>query len=228
MATSPTPDLGYSWPAISAAIAFTSMLVTVTFSTWNVLGRWISSWFLKADLHLGVGELAVHSSMHEETFFLRLPVRNRNARRPRVSATMVEVFIDSIVKESGNFDFTRSAYLPIRLNWCHDVGPVCDRVSKGSTRLLDLGQLISTIGRTGNHMADRIGTFLKDTNPIELVFSAEVSPIEEFRLLSGVYRVRFRITCDQVSTEQDLRITINPELLDLGLPMISYLKIEPC
>ncbi len=215
------------WPAVSATVAFVAMIFTILFSTWNVLGKWISSSYLKPEFNLGVNEIAVHSSLHEGVFHLRIPITNLDALRPRDAATEVEVQVISVVKESGEFDFQRSAFLPIRLNWCHGLGPVCDRISKGSTKLLDLGRLESTI-RQEHGMSDRIGARLGDTNPIRLLFASEVSPSEGFFLLTGTYRIKLRISCDQTSTEQTFRFSILPELLEDALPLLSYLRVVSC
>jgi len=187
-----------TWTAIGTVGAtIVALGVAVIGAFWNS----IKSWLRKPRLVPLADRVFVHSelvSIDGEAFWqLRLPIKNKAWRR---AATNVEVFLSDIKETTGSELFSQPTYLPIRLQWSHARGLVCERIASGVYRLLDLGKV-----RPG-------------TEPVSVTFDTEIPRVNQDLVLpDGCYILRIIVAADGVTKRYRLRLRLKEKILGPNL-----------
>jgi hypothetical protein len=206
---------GTAWTALATIVAMTLGFI-------GVFGKGISTWCRKPRLLLRFDRLLAHSECVQERFWqLRLPVFNRKWLN---AATKVEVFLEYIEKQNVTHPFTPPTYLPIRLHWSHAGGPVCDRITGGTYRLIDFGKLSFSINaETG--FGEAVMAELNEASRVVLGFDTEIPAVNaELRLPAGHYVLGLIVAATCVTKRYRVRVMIHNELFKPNKPLSAYFE----
>ncbi|RYD46595.1 MAG: hypothetical protein EOP85_07130 [Verrucomicrobiaceae bacterium] len=196
-------------------ISLAATIVGVIIAALNMSKDYIVAAVRRPRLRILENEMVAHSSIgnfggkesDELSCVLRIPVANPNDGWIRkVAAKNVEVFLTSIVRIDGG-EYAAPVFLPIRLNWCHGGGAVCDRLACGAKRLLEFGVTGLANGPWLSTLHASISGFFGE-NVVGMKFSAEVS----VAIPAGSYQLGLMITSDQATVEQVVRIHLKNKL----------------
>ena len=147
------------WTAIASITA-------LTLGLYGILGPLIYRFFTRPKLRIYYDRIGRHSSHIGDRIHVRIPIYNEKCRS---AAEQVEVFLEDIKQLPTSHSFLDLTFLPIASQMePYRHSPICDRISGGAFRLLDLGQLQYVLNK-----------------PSRFLFVMEAQPIEQLSLTVG-------------------------------------------
>lgn len=169
-----------NWNAVSAIATSAAAVIALAIPSFIAWRKWRNTPSLRID---AADATRFSSEASRDNYCIRLPVHNDSGRR---QASNVEVFVEAVLSESLN-SLTVQSFAPMRLQWCHGVGPTCPSIPENSFRLLDLG-----------YFSDWP---LENTRPITILLAGEAPAAYRMLQPAQVYLLRLSISAEEMPTK---------------------------
>ena len=190
---------------------------------WGTFGKMAWDWWKKPKLSIDTSGFRRASGLVGNRWHFRLPVMNAGGKK---AATKSEIFLEAIEAKNLGGEKKDYPYFPMRMQWCHGVGPVCDRIAGGASNLFDLGVLSFVVdAETG--FLEAVTTDFDKISPAALELATAVSPSDGPVLLPvGSYALHFLIVCDGAEYRQKITLTVRHREYHEGTRPQDFIEVE--